>query len=509
MGMARGFVLAGSVALAACIGMSTHRPRVPQPEDDLPLPPPAEPAARIPGPLSLVTKYPEPAWSDVQRTRRQRDERYIGKRIMRDDVAAYLALVDEFYAARTPAQKDAHQYAREQLALLEKLAPYALESTLGGFHGVSQRFGLCVRTHDVMAHCDYEFKPPPSAPVPFELTTVAPGIVSLRILDLSNANDPAWAKFPVGELRRAKAILLDMRGATGTDPRPLIPWLESVTGIKPLKPLRAVERPASADKYVAAYAARFVPESRDAAVWASLVGNEPARAAPSAKPIAIVVGRHCGAACELIARVLETYAGATVTGSAVPTSGRLARDEPALLTLPHTKLAVFFHATRYVLAPEIEAATGPSDLWTSAVLGGDPIDGDTTPFAVRELTARLAGGWPRCDSFRTYRSVAELTPEMHQKLQMAQWLDASMCTRTPRRVQLRAQAPQSAIRRYLTTCAGPISIEQHWYVTNNFELVVPKGMAALGPLSQLAQSPLVESIAIECEQEVHFELDSD
>lgn len=76
-------------------------------------------------------------------------------------------------------------------------------------------------------------------------------------------------------------------------------------------------------------------------MWADLVGTMPG-ATSAASPIAAIVGPGCGAACELAARSLVTYAGATIFGD-VQRAGRLERDDPARLVLPHSKIEIYEH----------------------------------------------------------------------------------------------------------------------------------------------------------------------
>ncbi len=484
--------------LAACVGVTRYQRREPRPEDDYdePSPPAVAEDERIAGPLSVVAAPPETPPAELAQARNEQRERYVGKKILDEDVAAFLAVVDRFFPSETPSFRVAHDAAHNEL---HGLAPESLDRTFNSFLFASERYHLCVRTPHAMWPCDRDLKPPPHAATAFELTEPAPGIAELAVHDLSNAADPAWAKLPTETLAKARAIIVDLRDAAGSDPRPLLPWLEAVTGDKPLQPLRAIERPADADTYVAAYTARFLPETRDRGVWASLVGPARPTAAHDARPIAVVVGRHCGAACELVARVLQARAGATVTGG-VTRSGRLSRDEPALLELPHTKIDVFFHATRYVMSADIEAATGPSDEWSALV--ADPVDYDGTAYALREVEARLAGGWRRCDSFPAYSKVDALPRAVVAKLPDAFSLDKSACPDTQRVITVVTDLPLSALDRYLATCVAPLHVSSRWPAVQ-YELAAPDGLAALPALSQLAQSDVVQAVYVTCAP--HFE----
>lgn len=224
-----------------------------------------------------------------------------------------------------------------------------------------------------------------------------------------------------------------------------------------------------------------------------------ASAPPSTRPIAIVVGRHCGSACELVARMLETYAGAFVLGGVIP-FGRLHRDEPARLILPRSKIEVYFHATEYSLAPEIEARTGPSHAWHA--LTNDPVDFDALPAAITEVGWRLAhpGGWPtRCDAFPAYTSQRTMPRELVQKVGSERDLDRNHCP-AGSRILLRTKVPTaiSTLRRFATTCARPLEISPFSVLTNTFVIETRHGLPSYPVLTQLAQSDLLHSIELDC-----------
>ncbi len=451
------------------------------------------------GPLSLAGKVPETSWSLRKQQMRANDARKIDRAGIRADVAAFESIVDTFYVPHTREQQEFVRYAHEHDKLLERLAPYSVASLAGAFRSAGQRLELCVRPPNEMWHCDPSapIKPPPHKS-PYTIGGTTPDIAVWRINDLSNAADPGWGGLPksLALLASSRAIVLDMRHASGGDPRALVPWLEEVTGRVPLRPLREIRRPAIADAYVAAYEARFVAEGRDPALWRPLVGTMPAAGTRGwTQPIAIVIGPHCESACELVTRVLETYADAIVLGDA-RRFGRLVRDEPALATLPSSKVDVYFHATEYLLAPEIEARTGPTHAWRA--IGGDPDDDTLVPAAVRELELRLANpsGWPaRCDAITPYATQAAMPAAAHSKISSEQLLDRTFCP-DGHHIDVYTSLPLTTLRRFLATCSRPLEVTR-WFAGQYSLGQLTRGDYRV--LSQVAQSELIDRILIECE----------
>jgi hypothetical protein len=304
----------------------------------------------------------------------------------------------------------------------------------------------------------------------------------LTVHDLSKP----WPSFDAAldQLAHANAIVVDMRTAAGTDPRPLLPWLERITGRAPFKPLREIHRPKDLDPYVAAYAARYASESRDPAVWASLVGVMPAAQPTTAPPVAVVVGENCGAACELVARSLITYAGATLYGQ-VAWSGRLDRDEPALLLLPYSNVEIYFNATNYILDDDIERATGPTSEWGLRTTDSSP---DTiVTFAARHL---LGPPTKRCDAMTAFPSVGKLPAAVRAKIPNA---GAIAACKTALHLSIATSAPFSAVQHFSSTCSPPVEL------SNNLSSLGVE-LQPIAVLSQLAQSDLVDRIAISCEE---------
>lgn len=480
--------------------------------------PPMPPNASSPlGPLALEPGAAQTSWADIAAARKLTESHYLDRARIREEATTFLAFVETFFPPLTPETSIGVDLVRRSMATLPNLAPYSVYSVALAYQQSSERLHLCILGAGTTGSCTREYAGTAMVPVPapvspaFELDEAAPGIARLAIHDLRDADDPAWRTFTAAtrELAKARGIVIDLRGAVGADPRAVLPWIAELTGGAPIKPLRAIERPAAAAAYVAAYQARFTDRGRDPAIWRELVAERPAapRSRP-AQPIAIIVGRQCEAACELVARVLETYAGAIVIGGVVPTAGRLARDEPAMFVLPHSQTAVYFHATRYLLGTDIEAATGPTEEW-HAIRGDALIDPATNPeppypvmdfmtFAVRDITQRLANpaGWPRCDA-----ESAPAAPTDSAKLEGLRYLANDQLCPVGVQVLIYSEFPRTAVGRMLSTCTP--QAELYSYVAGlNYLRLPEKPTAAL--LAQIAGSELVTKVTVECRPEYHL-----
>lgn len=479
-----------------------------------PLPPLVHATSEL-GPLALQPGAAQTSWPALA-ARKITEDHYLDRARIHEEAAAFVTVIDTFFQPLTPETKIGFDQVHQHMAMLENLAPYSVYSVALAYQQSSDRLHLCIQSAGVTGSCTREYAGTALVPIPatkrpaFELDEVAAGIARLAIHDLRNADDPTWAGFADATRALAKAggFVVDLRGAVGADPRAVLPWIAELTGGGALKPLRAIERPAAADPYVAAYRARFTDRGREPAIWAALVGDGggPPRVKPS-QPIAVIVGHQCESACELVARLLETYAGAIVIGGVVPTAGRLARDEPAMLVLPHSQTSIYFNATRYLLAADIEAATGPTEEWHA--IGGDGLDDPTsrpkppypvvdfTTFAIRDITQRLAHpeGWPRCDSLPAApASPASQASNDTAKLRGVAWL-AYGCP-VGYEITILSDAPPSAVNRFLSTCSQ--HAEATTYVPGLHMLRVPQRPSAV-LLSQIAASELVNTVMVECQ----------
>jgi hypothetical protein len=468
------------------------------------------------GPLALEPGAAQPSWPDIGVARQITEDHYLDRARIHEEATTFVKFVDTFFQPLTPETKIGFEQVHQSMATLENLAPYSVYSVTLAYQQSSERLHLCILNAGVMGSCTREHAgtalvrvPEPISPA-FEIGEAASGIARLAIHDLRDADDPAWRGFASATraLAKARGIVIDLRGAVGSDPRAVLPWIAELTGGGPIKPLRAIERPDAAAEYVAAYRARFADRGRDPTIWSALVGegSGPRRVRPK-QPIALIVGHQCESACELVARVLETYAGAIVIGGVVSPAGRLARDEPAMFVLPHSQTSVYFHATRYLLAADIEAATGPTEEWHA--IGGDGVDDpatrpkppypvmDFTAFAIRDITQRLAhpDGWPRCDSLPVPATPAD-TAKLHGLTYLA---NGRVCP-VGYQIMIESEVPGTALGRFLSTCTP--RAELSGYVPGLYSLRSPqKPTAAL--LSQIAASELVKTVTVDCQPEYH------
>jgi hypothetical protein len=495
--------LALAIVLAGC-GPAKWRatPQQMSPLDPLPVLP-----TKV-GPLSVHEAPPATAWNDVQTSRRLTEDRYLDAPRIQAEVAAYHAVLETFFQPLTPETKIGFDQVRRSGETLHRLAPYSMWNVSLAYQQASERLNVCIMYAGLMGSCfrDWANVPRPNPPVPYDFRWAESGIAVLTVHDLMD--DARWKGFAADARRAlagAKGLMIDMRNAAGSDPRGMLSWVAKLAGKEQLRPLRAIERPAAADTYAAAYEAKYLDRGRDPALWRTLVGDteETKKSVPTALPITIIVGRYCHSACEVIVRSLATYAKATVLGG-VGKTGRAARDEPALLYLPHSQSTVYFHATRYLFDAEIEAATGPSEEWEMLTGGDGVLDNPNTPstptrfpgvdlfaFATRDLEYRIAHpqGWPRCDAPVTAAKPVQGVERIGNR---------AVCPgRT--RVIVKAAAPWSVMRRFFATCAPPIQASS--YLPGEYYLradVTPAVVQAI------AGSELVERIDVDCEPEYHL-----
>ncbi|MFN0250576.1 MAG: S41 family peptidase [Kofleriaceae bacterium] len=449
-----------------------------------------------PGPLSTSQRVVEKSWNEQKKVMEQHRQRRLSKQEIIDDVAALAKVIGLYFVPRTEEHRAGVQHLTD-LGRLHQLAPYSVDSVLNAFYHPAGRLEYCVRAAGLPRQCDVDFVArSPSTLPPFEVGVLPSKLVRLVVRDLSDGANPAWATL-AGELAKvanAPGIIVDMRGAFGGDPRPLLPWLKTITGRPDLAPLREIRRPAQLDPYVAAYDARYLKEGRDRAHWTPLVG--PARTGPTVKtPIAVLVGRHCESACELVARVLETYANAIVIGG-VGRSGRLDRDEPAMVTLPSSKAEIYFHAAEYLLATDIEAKTGPTNEWWLR-RRAEPVDYDGTAIAERELLRQIASPAPvSCAGFVAYKDRKRFPEPLRKKIHASFALEDTHCTPSQRSVHVRAKVSLHTLRRLVESCGGNGAyVGRERDSAFSFSVVV-----GIELVSKLAQSNLVDEVYVQCSQ---------
>jgi hypothetical protein len=251
-----------------------------------PLPPLDPHAASQLGPLALEPGAAQTSWPDLGAARQIAENHYLDRARIHEEAATFVTLIDTFFQPLTSETRIGVEQVHGHMATLENLAPYSVYDVTLAYQQSSERLHLCIENVGMTGSCTREHAGTALVPVPrtvspvFELGEAAPGIARLAIHDLRDAEDPTWSGFgdATRALAKARGLVIDLRGAVGSDARAVLPWIAELTGGPPLKPLRAIERPAEADAYVAAYRARFVDRGRDPKIWSALVGEVEAAA---------------------------------------------------------------------------------------------------------------------------------------------------------------------------------------------------------------------------------------
>lgn len=483
----RGALLGLFVVSSTACGAAAARPRPIM--ATLPAPAPMPGAL---GPMSTAFAEPPPDHWQVRAERsRAREASYVSARQLADDEAELRAILAALPVATAAATERARGW--DDLTALQALAPYPLDATANALMG--SRLGLCVRYPDELHGC---FTPttaaaPAATAPPATLTRAGAGDA---LLLMTVADFDALPAMPTSDAE-LPPLILDLRQARGRDPRPAMPWLRALVGEAAAAPLRAIDEPAALRPYVEAYRATFADDARPEAPWRALVRTGPPPAPPVAPPlpagVTVVVGPGCEEACELVARVLQTYAGATVLGN--PGAGhRLGRDDAAMARLPGTGLLAFFHATSYRLAPEIEAATGPSDAWHATTAPALVDDGALARVITlvelgRDQPAALTGCTPPAATASLRSAPPELRAKVHGSL-----FERSL-------VRVRLAVPQATFVAWAKACV-PTTRWAYWLPDS---LILPATPADDAVLTALAGSPLVTGLDIEYDAPVSID----
>lgn len=212
-----------------------------------------------------------------------------------------------------------------------------------------------------------------------------------------------------------------------------------------------------------------------------------------------MLGSQCESACELVSRVLQTYASATVIGSIKTRVGRLDRDAPAVLTLPASKTDVYFLAHQYLLSKEIEKVTGPTASWNA---GSRDAESGLVAYAVKELKERASRkkAWPKdCRSLRDYPSPSAMPGRYRKKIHNYSSFD--FCAEqqgVDLSVRLRSKAPASVLQRIASTCGIP-SLTVSRNPTGGHLLSADSAKNRARAIIRLAQSAVVDHIYVRCE----------
>lgn len=339
------------------------------------------------------------------------------------------------------------------------------------------------------------------ASAPLEAREVE-GVLVLGVRRFEPPSDPGWATIETASLESAAGVLVDLRGAGGSDPRGFSPALAALLRKPVPPPLRAIGRAQGplADRLREAAENRGLLPRRDAEVWAALVGQETPPAVPASarppRPMTVLVDRGCEEACQLVARSLATWAGAEVVGT-LSTERPLVTDEPALLVLPRTGLFLHFDTTTYVPAEAIERMEGLALLWQT---GHGEMD-DMLPHALSSLSAavslradlaRFAATPPApCASLPAVASEEALTPEARARL------SGRLSAGEPQSLSVTLTLEPEAAQAWVAGCPGLVPHTAFRAGRDGPSLVLLERTTSFEALSRLLGSDVVRHVSIE------------
>ncbi len=328
-------------------------------------------------------------------------------------------------------------------------------------------------------------------------------VVVLGIRRFEPRSAPGWAGFnrAVDEAVHAPAFVIDLRGAGGDDLAAVVPMLSALTGVTPLHPLAAIRR-ASGPTADALRSSMPTPAPPLPPSWQALVGPEGATTPAPARLMTVLVGEGCGEACELTARVLHAYGGATVVGT-VDTPHRMPVGEPGLLVLPRSHLRVHVPTSAVVLNPRVARVTGDRDYWFDRHgFGATSPSTDALPGVVRSLTERLDA------RDRVARFLASPPPPCATLSPVARpdQLDATARARVrgpweprePQVISAKVDLPAAEAHAWVVGCPGV----QANSALGEGPAIVFVSVRSFEALSRLAQAEVVEYVEIEPQPQV-------
>lgn len=456
-----------------------------------PLPEEPDPTPRTAGPLRS-----DPPAADTTRLAiaLQRDA---SRRLSADDRAADLAIVDELITQWSDLDPKAARDAHLVLARLGNRASVA--DFANTITSATKFFDGCVRPFADVTPCGPAVPRGELARAPAISLEHDGEVAVLTVRDFdrvtasagrdSDAKGQGYEIFDPTQLGSAKAVVLDLTAARGGRVAWILPWLETLAGAPWRKPLRAAVTVARAAQDVSAYRRRFLPDTaRDLEEWAALVdsANQPARLRAVVKhpiPIEILVDRGCESACELVTRMLETYAGARVYGAAAANRGRLVADNPARIVLPRSKITIYYYATRYELAPAIVDATGPTAGWATRAENPPGIE-----FAIGDAVRWLSHPEVDCGS------LPALTREQLSRLDT---FEDRAFGATRGTVMVTTSLSVYALRRIARRCGWPRDVDVRGGYGRNGYVLHSESLPEVAALSRLAQYPGVTKVRAE------------
>lgn len=295
----------------------------------------------------------------------------VGVQTVQADVRALMDALDQAYVWELHNHSSGGS-ARIALRSIPDLAPLSrrelcgvIGSMLGPLHGTTAQLpdepGRCVSWNVKVSRGALRFEAADQGAnlaldqnANFLLDDAQQSVPVLAIRRFASPDDPGWNGLDGASetLLDAPAVLLDLRGATGDDPRAVWPLVETWTGGRPLAPLHAIVRRGAAmpDTLRRDYLASGGRPERSQEIWRSLVGPAPPLPPGDGLPdrsITVLVGPGCESACQLVAHTLETYARAGVVGD-VNREPSLVLGGMARVVLPGSGIEVSFPTTAYL-----------------------------------------------------------------------------------------------------------------------------------------------------------------
>lgn len=332
-----------------------------------------------------------------------------------------------------------------------------------------------------------------------------PRIRVLGVRHFAPPTDPGWRgkEAVLAEAAHAAALVVDLRGSSGSDPRALWPLIEVLADVAPLPPLVDIVLPSGGAAARLAHVERFGPPPRDLDVWRGLVGPHVPPALPAVgrppKPIVVLVGPGCEEACQLVARTLETYARAAVRGE-VSTSPLLAAGQPAVAEIERLGIEVLFPGAAFVLSPSFASRPSQATRWRTAWRERPPRD--ALPDVMAAL-GNLLDLHARIDRWRNEDPVpcAELpdATTWHALPAPVRRRIGSGWGWEPRTITVTLELPLERAREFLAGCpsirvVGPGQTWHHGEVSS-----VQVAAEQYADVARVAQSDAIVVIAIEGE----------
>ena len=228
------------------------------------------------------------------------------------------------------------------------------EGTAGGIAYRGARMGDGIATRAAALHA-----------VSVEIAQVP--VVVLGVRAFEPLEDPAWAglELSLAAAESTNALLIDLRGARGSDPSALAPLLVAFTEDAPLTEVHVSSTPRGVALRAGARALGLGDPASVETALTRLTQPFVPRARPIAeikRDIVVLIDDACEEACELVARVLQTHARAQVVGQ-VGWQHRLSTGDPGVLVLPHTGVRLAIPLRAVVVSRPIARTTGDRGSW--------------------------------------------------------------------------------------------------------------------------------------------------